>query len=277
MKQPSFAAFAAALFGLAVLLSAQACKKPKTLDTVLKDIPAESYSLNFQDLPSDNKLITQVSYGKRADGFMLDIDEICPPLKKIGYRKIPPIIVGPRIFVPSTTPPIRLIVLPTCVEYVPMVIRDGVLDVIRKSGLKYAQDLKAITAGDKAVLLSQNVLNDFQNIQPDRMDLEGMKGVDLDQVFVMIPENLPAPVAAAQGIAKAGPGGGSGADPGYFKRGWYGQRYKDLKIPPKYIGCFDPVYLNILRDNLIRYNQAQFGSLNVIEIDAAAKTATLGF
>lgn len=245
------------------------CKpKPKTLDQVLKQLPAESYSLNFQDLALNDPVIKQASYGKRPEGLMYEIDEICPQLKKIGYKYIPPIIVPPRTFAAPTlikttlVPPI--FPQPTCPDYVRFAFKESILKVINQSGWKYAKEIQTIKAGDLAVLITKGTLADFQNIQPDRMDLEGMKGVDLDQVFVLMPE-----------MAQAGAVTESGGD--YFGRGWYGQRFGKLVLPPKYIGCFDPIYLNILRENLIRYNQVQFSTLKVKELDAAAKTGTLGF
>lgn len=257
------------LCGIWLLVCLPACKKQPTLDTVLKDLPAESYALHFEELPPNDKVITQAGYGKLPEGLMYDIDEICPPLKVIGYGKIPPIMIPPRIFIPPTQVGPKLFPPRTCPDFVPWRIQESVLELIRQSNWKYAKEIESVKAGEHGVLISSSVLKDFRAIQPDRMDTEGMKGVDINQVFVAIPESL--------GAAAALPDGAKGGGPDFFKRAWYGQRWKGIKLPPRYIGCFDPVYLSIIRENLIRYDKQRFESLQVNELDAAAKTASLSF
>lgn len=266
MKRFSGAALFAAMLGLGGLLLFFACKDQKkppipeitTLDAILKDVPAEAYSLNFQDLPA-NRFITKNSYGSLAEGMLLDNDDICPPLKPWGYKKFPPIIVPPRIGL-NTLVPNKLIVQPTCPEFVPINLRDNILALIKQSGWQYAQELQSVKAGDKALLASNSLLREFQSIQPDRMDMEGMKGVNVENVFVAIPE------ANFQANERG---------PDLFSRGWYGVRWGNLRLPPKYYGCFDPIDLKRLRENLVALDRAQFSRLQIKEVDA--KVAQLSF
>ncbi len=267
MKTTRFAA-RAALLGLTVISLLSACNPgPKTLDTVLKDVPADAYALNFEELQS-NPVLTKSSYGSVPAGFMLDIDEICPPLKDFGYKRIPPIIVWPTLVPPKMT----MIPPRTCPLYVPYSIKDVVLEQINKSNWQYAKDLTTVKAGDKAVFISKQTLAGYRGIQPDSMDMMGMKGVNLDDVFVMIPD-LASAGMGRPGDTSGPSGDGSGT---FFRRYWYGQRIKDIIIPPKYIGCFDKIQLGLLRENLVRYNKFKFDGLKVIDA-TNGNAATLSF
>jgi hypothetical protein len=251
----------AALCFMLLLLS---CKKsPKTLESVLKDLPADAYSLSFEGVNSD-PIINKTSYGSVPANIMLDIDEICPPLKKFGYKRIPPIVVGPRWPIPK-----RFIIVPTCPIMIPYERSVLVLEALKKSKWQFAKELITVSSGKQAVLFSQNTLADFRAIQPDSMDIVGMDKVNLDQVFVLIPEGFGR--SSSMGSEQGGGGGG------FSRRMWYGQspKWKDIVIPNRQIGCLDPLELRIIKENLLRHNKVQFGGLNLQELPSGL--ATLSF
>lgn len=257
-----------ALILAAVLFTA--CPPPqKTLSDVLKDLPAESYSLNFQELKKD-PILTQTQYGTSTAETLMDIDDLCPPLKKLGYKKFPRVIVWPptlRTILPPPTirdgvppqikdlvpPQIRDLVPPRpCPDFVPWKFKDLVLEAISHSNWAYAKDLTAVKVGDYALLGTKEVFGAYASVQPDSMDLMGMQKVSLDKVFVLTPNNS------------------------FFKRGWYGEaelgktgltfgKFKEV-FPPKQIGCFDPEQLTLLRENLLAIDKTRFAGLNVKEI-----------
>lgn len=260
-----FLLLASMVLGFAAAAFFTACAGPvkeKTLSDVLKDIPAESYTLNFQDLGKD-EILTQSNYGSLSAETLADIDEICPPLKKIGYKKIPRIVVWPPVIVNTLIPP--PVIVRTCPTMIPLKYKDMVLQTIAKSKWQFAKEINSVQAGDYAVLASKDVLSAFNNIRADSMDMAGMTGVDLNRVFVLTPES------------------GEGM---FFGRSWYGQanlaeaglsfaRLKDI-FPPKQVGCFDPEQLRLLRENLVKANKMQFEALKLQEI-AGTQSAMLTF
>jgi hypothetical protein len=241
--------FLSAMCALVVLITGcPITPKATTLTTILKDLPTESYSLNFQDLKPDD-ILTQASYGSASRELLMDIDEICPPLKNIGYKRIPRIpFLPPRVSIPT-------FVQPTCPDFLPFLLKDALLEAITKSKWQYANDVVAVKSGKNAVIGSKQIFQSYASIQPDLMDMTGMKNVSLDKVFLMPSQEL------ANGI---------------FKRGWYGEgsldqtgvtflNWRDL-FPPKQIGCMDPEYLKAIMENLRTIDPAAFKELKIQEL-----------
>ncbi len=262
MKSKVFAFLAAGCLATGtLLLTGCPAPKPDTLTAVLKDLPPASYSLNFQDLKKDD-VLTQSTYGTLSTEVLADIDEICPSLKDLGYKKFPRIIVWPPIIRTFIPPPVFI---KTCPTMIPYKNKDAILEAIKKSNWAFAQDIVAVKSGDYAILGSKDVFQSFASIKADSMDMLGMKGVNIDKVFLM--PNL-------------------GESTGIFKRSWYGEaslddagltfsRFPQI-FPPKQIGCFDPEYLKLVLANLSKINPAVFNTLKVKEV-AGVKGSVLTF
>jgi hypothetical protein len=231
---------------------------PVTLDTVLKDLPAESYALNFEGLDKD-PVLTKAQWGAANTEILMDIEEICPPLRKFGYKKFPRNIIWPPVNRNIVLPPQ---IVQTCPDFIPFKVSDALLNVLKTSKWQYAKEIQTVRAGDYALVGTAEVFKTFASIQPDSMDMAGMRNVQYDKVFL-----LPQP-------------------DGFFRRPWYGDaglaaagltygRFRDL-FPQKQIGCFDPEQLRLIRENLVKINPAQFEGLKVQEI-AGVKGAALSF
>ncbi len=258
MRKNIFSIIVAGIALSSIILINGCSKSDNTLSTVLKDLPENSYSLNFQDLGSD-PILTKNTYGSMVAETMIDIDDICPPLVKIGYKKIPRIVVWPPTII---NPPV---IVKTCPTMVPIQYKDKVLDAIGKSTWQYAKGITSVKAGDYAVFMNTNLAKSYASIQPDSMDLQALQGINLDKVFLL-------PMMDNMGS--------------FFKRSWYGQAnlsesgitFKIIrdKFPPKQIGCLDPEQLTLIRENLVKLNPTQFEALKVQEI-SGVKGSTLTF
>lgn len=247
---------------VALVLSApyafKGCKpKPDRLDSIVKDLPANSYSLSF-DKAYPQQGINKTSYG--TENFIVYAE---PEDVKCGTdwrRRFPtkPIPVWSGINK----------VIPTCPKFVPIDIAGLIKNVISDAGDTYRglREIRTFNANN-VLLANENFTGRFASLKPDVMDDSILNGLDYDK-FLMLDD-----------AASLAPG---------FNRNFYGSaqiafgddassksnnevvlKNKDVvvKFWRKYIGCFDPDILKIIRDRLAAFDPGRFKNWQVNKLD----------
>ena len=252
---PLAALLCAAIF---TTLFFDACKPTVKIDPVaeiVKDLDSTTYLLNFSSIP-EGSLIQRTSYGDLSDLTPIPNPDLTPNLLRYGYVFVPKW----KIHIPPKT----------CTDWVPsVVLYERFTELSKLLKVNILDGIEAVKTTNGGVLLAtKDALQPLKNIQADMMDSVAMKGVNVNKVLL-----LPT------------------ADDKVFKRDYYGQgilpqaagvaerglrfRTKQDLIRrwfPNQIGCFDPIDLGRLRENLIKIDRLRFGNLQISQVETGIST-----
>jgi hypothetical protein len=259
--------FLAVIVTVMVFVSCDSKPKQARLDTIIKDLAADSYSLSFDKTYPDYG-ITQTSYGAESMlAYAEPQDVICPE----PWRKRFPGLKVPVYVIPK-------LVLPTCPTMIPPDIGIKLSDLLAKADPAIFTGLKQIKVDGVNVLLANDKFTaQYANLKTDMMDDSVLNNLDANKYLLLM----------ESGNMYAG-----------FTRGFYGNaNLNDLsgitksepataakaKVPfpfkkffrPIYIGCFDPEILTSLKDKLVLINPQVYKALQINELPEGGRIATL--
>ena len=228
---------------------------PDRIDAIVKDLSLDSYSFSFSK-PMPNAGITRTAYG--ADNYLVYADPqdlICPEPIRIRYKSIA-IWKRPNF------------IQPTCPDMAIDVNKlTQVQDIIAKADPAQYGALKGIKISNGgAALAGGQFIKSYSGLQLDKLDAM-TKGFDPARYILLgAPDNIKG---------------------GAFTRSFYG--YADLNalvfkpyktnlgdlLKPTLKGCFDPLILKAIREQLIQINPEIYKGLTVTPLAQNKSIAVL--
>lgn len=251
-----------ALVIAATALLFASCKKKPSLDSIVKDLATDNYSLSF-DKTYPEFGISKTAYG--SDNFLVYADPqdvICPEPSRLRFPKAKvPVYVIPKI------------VLPTCPTMIPWDFSEKLADLIQKADPNVFAGLKPIKVdGGKALLANDKFTAQYASLKADKMDDSVLNNLNADKYLLLM-----APDKQYAGFERGFYGNANInqlAASGTAKQS--GSRLKDF-FRPVYIGCFDPEIMTVLKSKLELINPQVFKSLQINQVQENARAATLSF